>query len=199
MMKRIIQGLCLCTILALGACVTGGPTAKRRIIDQTAGVEETPKWVSGKNKFDAEDKRIGFKGYLTMESDSRPDACTHAAAMDAKGRISSLIASSIMDESGISGDEKTIGYNRLVAVLSKQKLPGLEIADEFWSLVEIDDGDNATRRLECWAKVTIEKKVFDKAMEKSLAELSEDKAVTKHRQRLEDAQEKMQEDEALAH
>lgn len=179
----------------LNGCVTGGgdnkSTATRRIIDQSPGYEGLPSWAKQGNKFSAEDNRIGFKGFIQMESDSKTDACTLAAGTAAKGRISSIIASSIMDESGIAGDDKTTVFNRLTNVLSQQKIVGIEIADEYWSIVEIDDGLRVTRKMECWAKVTIEKQVFENAMKRALTELGDDPKVSKHVKRLEETQEKM--------
>jgi hypothetical protein len=176
-------------ILAANSCATGSDkaSATRRIIDRSPGVEKTPEWTAKSNKFAAEDNRIGFKGYVSMEDGSRGDACSHAAGVTAKGNIASLISSNIVDESGVSQDEKSIVSSRLTAVLGKVKFSGIEIADEYWQLVEIDDGEKPTRRMECWAKVTIEKKSFDFAMARAKAALGEDASLTKHREKLEKA------------
>lgn len=195
-MRHLIKGIALS--LAITGCVTGGdtPTASRKVIDRTPGVDDAPSWIKSSNRFSVDDDQVGFKGFLTMEADSRPDACTHAAGTEAKGRIASLIASTITDESGIAGDDKSLVANRLTAALGKQKIPGIEIRDEYWNLVEIDDGGKATRRLECWAKVTVHKKVLDKALDLAMAELFQDGRLKKHEKRLEDVQEKMRSDES---
>ena len=198
-MIQISLSLMLVAAITSG-CVTSSdtPTATRKVIDRSPGLEEPPAWIKAGNKFTTGEGRVAYRGFLTMEPDSRPEACTHAAGTEGKGRIAAMIASSIVDESGISGDDKTLVYNRLTAVLAKQKLPGIEVADEYWNLVESDDGDNPpVRRLECWAKVTIKKTVLDSALNKAMHEFSEDASVAKHAQRLEQTEEKLRKEEGL--
>lgn len=193
----------LIAIMALASsCVTTSekPVATRRVIDRSPGSDGVPAWAKGPNKFTAADNRVGFKGFLQMDAESRGDACTHAAGTEAKGRIAALIASSVMDESGISGDDKQLVSNRLTAVISKQKIANVEISDEYWNLVEVNDGDKATRRMECWAQVTIPKNVLDKLLDVAMAEVTKDPALARHRERLEEAERHMRDEGAsVAH
>jgi hypothetical protein len=191
------------TISALLSCLVGcvsdpqRPAAGRVVIDQTPGASGLPAWTEKGNKFQDTDGRIAFKGFLTMDSDARPDACTHAAGIDAKGRIASMISTSVLETSGISTDEKNIVYSRLVAALANQKFSGLEIADEYWNLIEINDGMSQTRKLECWAKVTIAKTVLDKAMARALREVGDDPTVKEHRTRLDEGIKKLEKQEGV--
>jgi hypothetical protein len=182
--------------MTLSGCVTGSDkaVATRKIIERSPNIEQTPEWVKGPNKFAAAEDKVGFKGYLTMDADSHGDACTHAAGIDAKGKIASMISSSVLEESGISGDDKNIVLNRLTAVLSKQKLVHVEVADDYWQVVEIDDGEKATRKMECWAQVLISKKVLDTLLDRSLASIKEDGKLSGFQAQIQDGFKKLEAD-----
>lgn len=182
---------CLAVLLSFSGCTSPDkPTSSRRIIDRSPGHEETPAWVRGKKRT-TEGDRVVFLGHLSMDAKANATNCTHSAGTEAKGRLASLMISSVLDEAGIAGDERSTLSNRMTAVLSKTRIVGAEIDQEFYELVEIDDGELPARKLECFAQVSIPKKVFDDLLDKSIAEIT-DKQM---RQKLEVTQEKMREEE----
>ncbi|HEY9662508.1 MAG TPA: hypothetical protein V6C65_28970 [Allocoleopsis sp.] len=193
----------ICKYLAFGLFAMGcasdpqQSTAGRRVIDQSPGMQGLPAWATKGNRFQDTEGKVAFKGMLTMEPDARGDACTHAAGTDAKGRIAALVSSSILDQAGISGDERTTVSNRLTVALAKQKFSGVEIADEYWALIEFDDGMNKNRRLECFAKVTIDKRSLDNAIAKAMREVRNDPAVKEHRARLDEGMKKLEKQEGM--
>ena len=195
--RSLATFICIMAVTASG-CVTKSESTSsvKRVIDRTPGVDASPDWTKGgSKKFQAPGDRVGFKGFLTMDADSRPDACTHAAGVEAKGRLATMIASSILDSSGISGDDKTLVYNRLTASIAKQRLAGVETGEEYWQLIEVDDGEKKTRRLECWATVTISSKVLERVLNLAIAEITKDPTLKKHEDRLEKAEDALLEDE----
>lgn len=173
MSTKLTTYMIFLTASSLVACATT-PAMNRRVIDQSPGITGTPSWVTGSNKFKAEEGRVGFKGTLSMEHDARGEACTQAAANDAKGKIAQMISSSVIDESGFSGDQKSVVAQRLVASLSKQKFVGVETTDEFWQIVEISGSEDGkpTRRMDCWARITIPQDLLDSALKRALADLN---------------------------
>ena len=203
-MRKIFGMSCMFILAAqvfyATSCVTSQAVveksvAKRRIIDQTPGAEGLPAWIKKPNGY-LEDGKVVYKAIVEMDADSRSDACTQAAALSGKGKIANTIATSVVDESGLAGDDKTLVFERLTTSLAKQKLIGIEIVEEYWDLVEIDDGINPVpiRKMECWAKVTIDKKRRDDAMNRALIELKKDPKVKKYSDRIEESLKKQHED-----
>lgn len=175
------------TFSLVGCTTVPKPTSSRKIIDWTPGVSEPPAWVSGKNRTKEGDK-VAFKGFLQMEGDNNGANCSQAAGVAAKGRLVSEFVALVLDESGIAGDNRATVTNRLTATLSQTRLAGVEVADEFYQLVEIDDGRQAKRQLECFARVTIPEKTYDLLMRQAIDSLAANSDTAANAKRLEERQ-----------
>lgn len=195
MNRKQLAATCTFITLILSGCVTNSDATvtKTKVIDRTPGVDATPEWTRGKKKFSAPDQRIGFVGFLQMEPDSNPGNCVHAAGTEGKGRIAALIAATVMDEAGITGDEKNVAINRMTAILSRTKIANVEIGDEYWAVVEKDDGDNPpVRHLECYSQITIPAKVLKTLLDHSMAEIMADPELKKLKNKIDKGEEKLE-------
>ena len=99
----------------------------KRMITNSIDIDNLPEWINGGgNQFIACSDRVGFRGFPTMNRDSRTEMCTQADGLEAKGHIASMISTSRLSDSGISVDERDLVSSRLKAAISQQRIAKFE-------------------------------------------------------------------------
>lgn len=160
-------------IVLITGCVTAGKASfeKSVVLERMDGYEETPEFASGRYTMINEGKNAIFINIITMDGDSRPEACLKASSMSSQAEIlkyikSAITTSSQLNEMDASSDPS---YEALTAFLSQGKLSGVKVMEQYWERRE-ESSSSGERifKLKCAAKLAISKSMLDKQLKEAL-------------------------------
>lgn len=158
---RTAQFSILLTLLC--SCLTDPGTKvfqPSRVIERTGEKDATPAWANGESLMAEENGDVIFANVISMSGDSRPEACTKAASLDAKAEMLKHIKESITVSGQLTDDsvQSDPAFESLTAFLSQGDISGAKIAERYWERREESSADGErVLRLKCAAKVTIPK------------------------------------------
>ncbi len=141
-----------------------------RVIERVGGLKETPKWANGMEPIMEEKGNVIYVQTLTMDGNSRPEACLKAASDMGRAEFvrqikDGITAAGQVTESSASGD---VAIESNIAYLSNLKLSGAKITERYWEKVEESDaGRNRVLKVRCATKVAIQKSLLDQQIRKA--------------------------------
>lgn len=141
-----------------------------RVIERIGGLSETPEWASGIIPMTEERGEIIFVQTLTMQGDSRPEACLKAASDLGRAEFVRQIKDGITAAGQVNEGSATsdVAIESNVAYLSNLKLSGARIALRYWEKVEESDASrNRVLKVRCAAKVAVMKSLLDLQIRKA--------------------------------
>lgn len=135
-----------------------------KVIERVGGMKETPKWASGVEPMLEEKGSVIYIQTLTMDGNSRPEACLKAAGDMGRAEFvrqikDGITAAGQVTENSASGD---VAIESNIAYLSNLKLSGVKISERYWEKVEESDASRSrVLKVRCAAKVAIPKTLLD--------------------------------------
>jgi hypothetical protein len=153
----------LLTAAGQSSCVTTSDKREfeaSKVVERMGDGDETPEWTLGDQAMNEESGDVVFVNVVSMSGDSRPEACTKAASLEAKAEMLKHIKESITSSGQLSEDsaQSDPAFEALTAFLSQGELNGARIADRYWERREESSADGErVLRLRCAAKVSIPK------------------------------------------
>ena len=150
-------------ILMATGCVTS-PTDYQpefeasSVLERIGGLDETPEWATGMTPFLEERGDVIYVNTLSMSGDSRPEACSRAAANVGRMKIlreikDNITSSGQFSEMSASSDP---AVDTLIAFLSQGSLTGVKVTARYWEKREESDTKGMrVLRLHCAVKVAI--------------------------------------------
>jgi|GEM_PF-1000081 len=150
----------------------GGEKAfeESKVIERVGGLKETPKWANGMEPIMEEKGNVVYVQTLTMEGNSRPEACLKAASDMGRAEFvrqikDGITAAGQVTESSASGD---VAIESNIAYLSNLKLSGAKTTERYWEKVEESDANrNRVLKVRCATKVAIPKNLLDQQIRKA--------------------------------
>jgi hypothetical protein len=160
----------ICALL-LSSCATASRLqpefADTRVLERMGNVSETPDWSLASEPLSSEGGNIFFTSTIAMSGDSRPEACTNAAADIARVQIlrqikDNLTSSGQLNEVSASSDPS---IESLTAYLAQGSLFGIRVSKRYWEKREESD-TNGMRvlRVHCTSQVGITRSLLEKQM-----------------------------------
>lgn len=173
-------------MFALASCTSDKPAASKdatepvapekpkyeesRVIERIGGMKETPKWALGMEPMIEEKGNVVYVQTMTMDGNSRPEACTKAAGDTGRAEFVRQIRDGITAAGQITESSATsdVAIESSVAYLSNLKLSGVKISERYWEKAEESDGSGArVLKVRCAAKVAIPKPLLDQQIRKA--------------------------------
>jgi hypothetical protein len=141
-----------------------------RVIERVGGMKETPSWATGMEPMLEEKGMVVYIQTLTMEGNSRPEACLKAASDLGRAEFVRQIKDGITAAGQVTEGSATsdVAIESSVAYLSNLKLSGSRITGRYWEkFEESDSGSNRVLKIRCAAKVAISKSLLDQQIRKA--------------------------------
>ena len=141
-----------------------------RVIERIGGLKETPKWALGMEPMLEEKGNVIYVQTMTMDGNSRPEACTKAASDTGRAEFVRQIRDGITAAGQVTEGSATsdVAIESSVAYLSNLKLSGVKITERYWEKAEESDGGGSRiLKLRCAAKVAIPKTLLDQQIRKA--------------------------------
>lgn len=141
-----------------------------RVIERVNGMKETPSWATGMEPMLQEKGDVVYVQTLTMEGNSRPEACLKAAGDLGRAEFVRQIKDGITAAGQVSEGSATsdVAIESSVAYLSNLKLSGARIAGRYWEKFEESDASrNRVLKIRCATKVAISKSLLDQQIRKA--------------------------------
>jgi hypothetical protein len=170
--------LFLVLVGGVSSCVSSGPNREfepARIVERMGDRSESPEWTHGDSSMSEEAGNVIFVNVVTMSGDSRPEACTKAASLDAKAEMLKHIKENITASGQLSEDavQSDPAFESLTAFLSQGELNGAKIAERYWERREESSVDGLrVLRIKCAAKVSISKSTLAKMLREATTKVS---------------------------
>jgi hypothetical protein len=141
-----------------------------RVIERIGGLKETPKWALGMEPMLEEKGNVIYVQTMTMDGNSRPEACTKAAGDTGRAEFVRQIRDGITAAGQVTEGSATsdVAIESSVAYLSNLKLSGVKITERYWEKAEESDGGGSRiLKVRCAAKVAIPKTLLDQQIRKA--------------------------------
>lgn len=141
-----------------------------RVIERIGGLKETPKWATGIEPMLEEKGNVIYIQTLTMDGNSRPEACIKAASDMARAEFVRQIKDGITAAGQVTENSATadVAIESNVAYLSNLKLSGAKISERYWEKFEESDSSRSrVLKVRCAAKVAIQKTLLDQQIRKA--------------------------------
>lgn len=141
-----------------------------RVVERIGGIKETPKWATGMEPMLEEKGNVIYIQTLTMEGNSRPEACVKAASEMGRAEFVRQIKDGITAAGQVTEGSATsdVAIESNVAYLSNLKLSGAKVSERYWEKFEESDASrNRVLKIRCAAKVAISKALLDQQIRKA--------------------------------
>ena len=157
--------------LLLASCATPSTLTREfsetRVLERMGNASETPAWSHGAEPLFSEGGNVFFTNTIAMSGDSRPEACTNAAADLARVQIlrqikDNLTSSGQLSEVSASSDPSV---ESLTAYLAQGHLSGVKVSKRYWERREESDS-NGIRilRVHCASQVSIARSILERQL-----------------------------------
>ena len=186
--RKVVKSITLVAVpfVTFSACTSDKPTQPKAIeeavagstpgfdashvIERIAGLKETPKWATGMEPMMEEKGNVIYIQTLTMDGNSRPEACIKAASDMGRAEFVRQIKDGITAAGQVTEGSATadVAIESSVAYLSNLKLSGAKVSERYWEKFEESDASrNRVLKVRCAAKVAIQKSLLDQQIRKA--------------------------------